>query len=145
MFVGLAVGVAVVGVFVLGRVAHRGPFAPTPWTNVKTGQIAGPGYVGITVPYESSKGCASGGYTSSISWLRGSYLQNWTGSQESVTGTFEAETTLPPGAVFTGWERGNDRLWVNPADESSPGTYRYLYVVRPDRVERWPRATFGCS
>ncbi len=64
LFVGLTVGVVVVGALVLGRVAHRGPFAPMPWTNVKTGQIAGPRYVGITVPYESSKGCASGGYTS---------------------------------------------------------------------------------
>jgi hypothetical protein len=61
-----------------------------------------------------------------------------------VTGTYDADATLPPGAVFTGWIREEKRLFLDPADKRH-GSYRYLYVVTHDGVERWPRATFGCQ
>jgi hypothetical protein len=107
-------------------------------------RIAGPGWVGQDVPYESSDGCGSAGYTDSISLLRGWYVQRWNGPDNLVAGTYDAEATLPPGAVFTGWIREGKRLFLDPADKRH-GSDRYLYVVTPDGVERWPRATFGCQ
>lgn len=61
----------------LTLVAFRrvGPWAPEPWRNLKTGRIAGPGWVGQDVPYESSDDCSSTAYTDSISFLRGWYVQ----------------------------------------------------------------------
>jgi hypothetical protein len=61
-----------------------------------------------------------------------------------VAGTYDADATLPSGAVFTGWIRDEKRLFLDPADKRH-GSYRYLYVETPDGVERWPRATFGCE
>jgi hypothetical protein len=137
---------AVLIVIVLTLVAFRrvGPWAPEPWRNLKTGRIAGPGWVGQDVPYESSDGCGSAAYTDSISFLRGWYVQRWNGPDNMVAGTYDAEATLPPGAVFTGWIREGKRLFLDPADKRL-GSYRYLYVATPDGVERWPRATFGCQ
>ena len=137
---------AVLIVIVLTLVAFRrvGPWAPEPWRNVKTGRIAGPDYVGQDVPYESSDGCGSAAYADSISFLRGSYVQRWNGPDNMVAGTYDADATLPPEAVFTGWIREGKRLFLDPADKRH-GSYRYLYVAAPDGVERWPRATFGCE
>jgi hypothetical protein len=137
---------AVLIVIVLTLVAVRrvGPWAPEPWRNVKTGRTAGPGFVGQDVPYESSDGCGSTNYADSISFLRGWYVQRWNGPDNMVAGTYDAEATLPPGAVFTGWIREGKRLFLDPADKRH-GSYRYLYVATPDGVERWPRATFGCQ
>ena len=136
--------VLIVSVLTLVAVRRGGLWAPEPWRNVKTGRIAGPGFVGQDVPYESSDGCGSTNYADSISFLRGWYVQRWNGSGNMVAGTYDAEATLPPGAVFTGWIREGKRLFLDPADRRY-GSYRYLYVATPDGVERWPRATFGCQ
>jgi hypothetical protein len=125
----------------LGDITHgTGP----PWTNVKTGQVAGPDWVGDGIPFDSDGGCGSWGSTSHISWRHGWYIQNWTGPKGMAVGTYRELASLPVGAVFTNWEREGERLWVVPEDESRPGEYTYLYVQRPDRIERWPRADFGC-
>jgi hypothetical protein len=136
---------AVLIVIGLTLVAFRvRPWAPEPWRNLKTGRIAGPGWVGQDVRYESSDGCGSTAYTDSISFLRGWYVQRWNGPDNMVAGTYDADATLPPGAVFTGWIREGKRLFLDPADKRH-GSYRYLYVATSDGIERWPRATFGCQ
>jgi len=136
-----ALSVGAVGTILLGWVAHAGPFAPEPWRNVKSGAVAGPGYDGLWAPYESSD-CI--GF--SISWRRAAYVPRPAKPEAEYSGTYVATATLPSTAVFTGWERGDKRLWINPTEEMAPGTYRYLYVVSASdhHVERWPRAMFGC-
>ncbi|MBA2571073.1 MAG: hypothetical protein H0V04_07840 [Chloroflexi bacterium] len=59
--------------------------------------------------------------------------------EDAVVGTYDGDATLPDDAERTGYRQGEDVLWV-AADGDA------LYVVRPDRVERWPRATgpIGC-
>ena len=128
--------------FPIDEITHgEGP----PWTNSRTGTTGGPDYVDDSIPFENDTGCGSDESASSISWQRGWYLQAWTGPRNMVTGRYLASTELPQDAVFTGWERPGERLWFAPSDRTRPGEYRFLYVERPDTVERWPRATFGCA
>jgi len=116
-----------------------------PWYNEQTGETAGPDWVDHTVPFESTNGCGSENYTSSISYQHGWYVQEWSGPPSYVDGRYLPSTTLPKPARFTGWSRPDERLWVNPADEVRPGQWRFLYVERADHVERWPQANFGCA
>jgi hypothetical protein len=116
-----------------------------PWTNERTGETAGPDWVDHTVPFENTDGCGSENYASSISYQRGWYVQEWTGPRSYVVGEYLGATTLPKAAVFTGWSRPNERLWVNPADHIRSGQWKFLYVERADHIERWPGANFGCA
>ena len=147
--------VAATAVFLFGAVGPShltgGPFPDDltkgdgpAWANESTGATGGPDYESANVPFESSRGCGSN-FTSSISYLHGWYVQSWNGPRNIVTGRYLASTALPKGAVFTGWSRPNERIWLSRADRTHPGEYRYLYVERADHVERWPRATFGCA
>ena len=115
-----------------------------PWTNAKTRQSGGPDYVTMEIPFESTGGCGGDTFTRSISWLQGRYLQNPT-LRGGHDGSYLGATSLPDQAVFTGWEREGERLWIVRSDKAGPGEYRYLYVEKPEAVERWPRATFGCA
>jgi hypothetical protein len=131
----------------VGRTRGIGPFSPEHWVNVKTGAVAGIRYTNRHQPFELSDGCGGGTYTSSISWLRGWYLQGYTGPN-GVTAPYEADAALPSDAVFSGWQRSDRQLWIAPSELTEPGTYRSLYVVHtgpPKTVERWPRAEFGCA
>lgn len=58
---------------------------------------------------------------------------------QGLVGRYDGNATLPDDADRTGYRQGEDVLW-----EAANGDA--LYVVRPDRVERWPRATgpIGC-
>jgi hypothetical protein len=47
--------------------------------------------------------------------------------------TFRDAVKLPSDAVSLGYTRGVRQLFTSPSDSGD-----YLYVVRPDRVERWP-------
>ena len=49
-----------------------------------------------------------------------------------LLGTFDDDASLPADAVDTGYRHGHRQLFLAPDD-------RYLYVVSPLRVERWPR------
>jgi hypothetical protein len=69
--------------------------------------------------------------------------------------SYEADTTLPRGATFTGWHAGERELWIGPdasrqwqlgatvgldAGLKPPDA---IYVVSPWGVERWPRSECG--
>lgn len=56
-------------------------------------------------------------------------VQGW------LTAPYAGDSTLPDGAVYTGWTNGNIELWINDAELDEA-----IYVVRGDTVERWPRA-----
>ena len=45
---------------------------------------------------------------------------------------FDPHATLPSGAIDSGFRRGDDALWYDPADPSA------VWMVGPDRFERWP-------
>ena len=53
---------------------------------------------------------------------------------------YQADVALPADAVDTGYDHGEDHLWLSP-DQSR------AYVGGPDRVELWPRTTqpLGCG
>lgn len=48
---------------------------------------------------------------------------------------FEDDVALPSDAFDTGYRYGSDELWV-----SIKSVDRMVFVLRGDRVERWPRA-----
>lgn len=60
--------------------------------------------------------------------------------QASLLETYAADVDLPSDAVDSGYRSGELELWFTPADTAA-------YVVRPDVVERWPRAdpAVGCA
>jgi len=45
---------------------------------------------------------------------------------------FDAQTTLPAAATFSGYRSASEELWT------VPGADEYVYVVRGEVVERWP-------
>jgi hypothetical protein len=47
----------------------------------------------------------------------------------------DLDTELPPDADYTGYSSGELHLWISPSDANEA-----VYVVRPGRVERWPRS-----
>ena len=51
---------------------------------------------------------------------------------QRLLGSFEVDASLPADAVDTGYRQGHRQLFLAPDD-------RYVYVVSPLRVERWPR------
>jgi hypothetical protein len=55
---------------------------------------------------------------------------------EYVVVPFHLSATLPTDARYSGYQRGEAELWVSKsaADEA-------VYIVRADKVERWPRTT----
>jgi hypothetical protein len=55
---------------------------------------------------------------------------------------YDADSTLPPGAAFTGWRDGDRQLYADPeTDKRGPLS---VYIVSPKGVERWPRFDEGC-
>jgi hypothetical protein len=65
------------------------------------------------------------------------YLRDPNGvlAELSAPGGF-GRTALPADARDTGYRHGAYHLWVSRSDAD-----RFVYVVGPDAVERWPRAT----
>jgi hypothetical protein len=51
---------------------------------------------------------------------------------QRLLGTFEVDASLPADVVDTGYRQGHRELFLAPDN-------RYVYVVSPLRVERWPR------
>ncbi|MFQ5966068.1 MAG: hypothetical protein ACE5MI_00485 [Acidimicrobiia bacterium] len=54
--------------------------------------------------------------------------------------TFEVLEAVPPGALPSGFHRGDREIYVDRAAIDD-----YLYVVHPSHVERWPRAEIYCE
>jgi hypothetical protein len=52
-----------------------------------------------------------------------------------LSSEFRDDVDLPPQAHFTGYSRNGAQLWLD-----SSGADEYVFVVRGDEVERWPRA-----
>jgi hypothetical protein len=48
---------------------------------------------------------------------------------------FDADASLPAGAVDSGYRRGDVALWHVPGDQTA------IWLVSPDDVERWPAGT----
>lgn len=62
----------------------------------------------------------------------------WT---DGLKSTFAPNVALAEGARFTGYRRGDAELWAGRTTVD-----REVYLVFPERVERWPRAReFGCD
>jgi hypothetical protein len=61
---------------------------------------------------------------------------------DSFKTTFARDVTLPRRARFTGYSREDVELWASRASVE-----REVYLLFPNRVERWPRADpeFGCA
>jgi hypothetical protein len=57
----------------------------------------------------------------------------------ATVGTFDPDVALPPDAESTGYHEGDRTIWRDGDPDA-------IYVVLPDRVERWPRAIeeLGC-
>ena len=51
----------------------------------------------------------------------------------------DTDAQLPAGATDTGFHHGRWGLWVTPSDAN------HIYLVRADRVERWPLQEAGCA
>ena len=47
----------------------------------------------------------------------------------------DLDAELPPDADYTGYHSGEMQLWISRSDAAEAA-----YVVRPEHVERWPRA-----
>jgi len=45
---------------------------------------------------------------------------------------FDATSTLPTAAKFSGYQSASEELWLVPGDD------QYVYLVSGERVERWP-------
>jgi hypothetical protein len=58
--------------------------------------------------------------------------------KDSSATTFETNTSLPAGAVRTGYHSWRFALWRGSSATS-------VYVVTGNRVERWPRTAAGCA
>ena len=54
--------------------------------------------------------------------------------------TFEVLEEVPRGAVPTGFHRGDREIYVDEMVIDD-----YLFVVHPNRTERWPRAEIYCE
>jgi hypothetical protein len=52
-----------------------------------------------------------------------------------LSSEFRGDVDLPRQAHSTGYSRGDAQLWLD-----SSGADEYVFVVRGDEVERWPRA-----
>ena len=59
---------------------------------------------------------------------------------EHVPVPFDEDARLPADASYTGYHLGRAELWVGAKDAA-----RAVYVVRPGRVERWPRFEGACA
>jgi hypothetical protein len=47
---------------------------------------------------------------------------------------------LSAGAIDTGFREDECQLWIDPSKPTEA-----VYLVRPGRIERWPRVDFGCA
>ena len=47
----------------------------------------------------------------------------------------ELDSQLPPDAEYTGYHSGELQLWISASEATDA-----VYIVRPERVERWPRS-----
>jgi hypothetical protein len=54
---------------------------------------------------------------------------------DNLESTFEDDATLPAEARFSGYRRDDAELWISPSE-----AHTEVYIVRGERVERWPRA-----
>ena len=54
---------------------------------------------------------------------------------------FDEDADLPHDAVDTGFRQDEEELWMRPGDDA------FVYLVRDDKVERWPldRTPPGCA
>ncbi len=54
---------------------------------------------------------------------------------------FDPDAKLPASARFSGYDRGEARLWI------AADSRKFVYLVFDDRVERWPRVPvpIGCA
>lgn len=55
---------------------------------------------------------------------------------DEIASPYDGDASLPKDARKTGYRQGESVLWIARDGDA-------LYLVRPDRVERWPRATRG--
>jgi hypothetical protein len=59
-----------------------------------------------------------------------------------LSGSFDDSASLPEDAHPVGFQRGEWRLFISPAEAD-----RFIFLVGPENTERWPRATppIGCA
>ena len=138
----LALMATVLGLFV----ACSGSKGPVEWANGG----GGPGRVyeersasdcpwrGLTLLVVDSALLSAGGNTSGIAI----FVRDLGGrlSADAVFGSFTTVEPLPGTATFTGFRDGSRELWVNPGDARAGA-----FVVKGDRVERWPGLKGGCA
>lgn len=55
---------------------------------------------------------------------------------ENVIVPLDLDARLPPDARYTGYHRGEVKLWVSDSEAADA-----VYLVRGEQVERWPRTT----
>ena len=67
-----------------------------------------------------------------------SYIRDPQGLLGHQFGTLNTHARLPTGAVSTGFQHGQWKLWVVPSDDW------FVYLVGNDHVERWPSGGAGC-
>lgn len=98
------------------------------------------------IPYEHL-GAEHCGWQSEtfIAFERGQYLQDEDNDLADQSGIrYDADSSLPLDARFTGWHSGTRQLWLSDHDREENGLYLDIYVVTPDGVQRWPRLDLGC-
>lgn len=57
---------------------------------------------------------------------------------DAVTGTFDSDAILPDDAIDARLTSGDVELWAAPRGDA-------IFLVAPDRVERWPQMRVACA
>lgn len=80
-------------------------------------------------------GCA-GGVDWERPWLERQYVRDPEGVLDAPgPDALERDSKLPPDAEYTGYHSGEIQRWISRSDAT-----KAVYVARPERVERRPRA-----
>jgi hypothetical protein len=80
-----------------------------------------------------------------IAFERGQYLQDGDNDLAGQSGIrYEADSSLPLDARYTGWQSGSRQLWLSDHDREESGMYLNIYVVTQDGIQRWPRLDLVC-